>query len=71
MSKEQLEAVTAELDALGIEHTIAHGKHLKMKFAVNGRSRMCVVPVSGSDRLGPRKSRADVRRMLPADGLLA
>lgn len=70
---ECLDAVVGELRAAGIRDIeyANGGKHLQVRWQVSGRSRRVVtVPVSPSDHRAVANTRADVRRLLRADGML-
>jgi hypothetical protein len=69
-----LAAALHELEAAGVRD-IVHapgGKHVQLRWSVNGgASRLYSLPSTPSDWRSPRNVRADVRRILRADGLLA
>jgi hypothetical protein len=70
----RLEAALHELSASGIRDVVRSygGKHLQLRWTVNGgTARMYAVPNTPSDVRSSRNTRADVRRILRADGLLA
>jgi hypothetical protein len=72
MSNECLDAAIATLREAGVyNYQISRGtKHLQLRWEVNGMPRFHVLPGSPSDRRPPNNVRADIRRMLKADGLL-
>ena len=58
-------AVIGELRRAGIaDYQVEYGKHRKIVLEHNGQRRMVVVPNTPSDRFGPRRAAADVRRTL-------
>jgi hypothetical protein len=59
-----LDAVTYELRAAGISYQIEQGKHLKIKWSMNGRNETYVVPRSSGDHRGHKNARAEIRRKL-------
>ncbi len=60
-----MEAVTRELRQAGVTYQIEHGgKHLKIRYTLNGRSGMYVVAVSTSDWRAHKRARAGIRRLL-------
>jgi len=67
-----LEAALAALDEVGIRDVVvARGaRHLQVRWASNGQSRMVVVPCTASDLRSPLNTRREVRRQLRLDGLL-
>jgi len=44
-----LDAVTDELRQAGVDYQVEHGRHLQVRFELNGRSISCTVPLSASD----------------------
>jgi hypothetical protein len=67
-----IDAVTAELRAVGVTYEIAHGgKHPQVHFSINGMRRFYVVPRTPSDWRAAQNARAGVRRLLRKDQLLA
>jgi hypothetical protein len=68
---ENLDAITAVLEAAGVTYTLAWGKHPRVRWIAGGRARMIVVSRTGSDIRGEKNARCMVRRMLRQDGLLA
>ncbi len=74
MKNECLQVALRELASAGIRDvTRAYGgKHLQLRWRVNGSDeRMYSIPVTPSDVRSPHNTRAQIRRMLRADGLLA
>lgn len=71
-ARDYLDMVEEELGAVGVKYTLEHGgKHLIVRWQHNGADRRHVMPASPSDsRRGVINSRADVRRILRADGLI-
>lgn len=69
---EELAAILHELAGVGIHSPIVApgGKHLQVRWETNAGSRFYSLPRTGSDWRGARNARAEVRRMLRADGLL-
>jgi hypothetical protein len=61
---ETLDAVTAELDAVGIGWDIRECRHYKVAFVLKGKSQTIVVPRTPSDYRAPKAARAFVRRVL-------
>jgi hypothetical protein len=60
-----LEAVTTELRQAGIDFQIEKGrKHPKVRFVLNGRNQLYVVPFSTSTRNSHKDARCGVRRLL-------
>ena len=67
-----LDAALGELNAAGIRD-VAHargGKHLQIRWQVNGATRFYSLPGTPSDHRSVANTRADVRRLLRADGFL-
>jgi hypothetical protein len=74
MRNECLIAALDELAKVGIRDVVqAHGsKHLQLRWRTNGHGeRFYAVPGSASDHRSHLNVRADIRRMLRADGLIA
>ncbi len=67
-----LAAALDELAAAGIRNpTRAYGgKHLQLRWEVNGAERMYSLPATPSDHRAAANTRAGVRRLLKTDGLL-
>ena len=68
-----LQAALGELEAAGIRdiETVHGGKHPQIRWRMNGHGlRVFSVPGSPSDWRSPRNVRANVRRILRADGVL-
>jgi hypothetical protein len=67
-----IDAVIAELRAAGIyDYEVARNhKHPQIHWGVNGSRRYLAVSATPSDSYAATKARADVRRLLKADGLL-
>ena len=59
-----LGAVTTELREAGIDYQVERGRHLRVRFELNGRSIACTVAVSSSDWRAHRNARSNVRRLL-------
>lgn len=71
MANENLEAVSAELEAAGVKFTVRNGgKHIHLEWQHEGAARMFVVPATPSDRRGWLNARTDVRKILREDGLI-
>lgn len=73
MRNEELDAALNELKAAGISDPIVSrgGRHLQLRWQLgNGAIRFFSVSTTPSDRRGPRNARAEIRRLLKADGLL-
>jgi hypothetical protein len=69
-----LEAALRELDAAGIRDVeqVRGGKHMQIRWQVNGhRLRVYTLPLTPSDWRSPHNTRADIRRLLREDGVLA
>lgn len=64
-----LAAVLEELGRFGLSPTVEQGKHLKVRFEVNGQRRTYTVPRSPSDHRSIPNCRAGVRRLLRQAGL--
>jgi hypothetical protein len=67
-----LDAALAELDAVGIRayDVVRGGKHLQLRWTVNGQLRLLTLPCSASDWRSERNTRSDLRKMLRQDGML-
>ena len=68
-----LEAALKELDAAGIRDVeqVHGGKHLQLRWQTNGRGlRVYNMPRTPSDWRAVHNTRAGIRRLLRADGLL-
>jgi hypothetical protein len=68
-----LDAALRELNAAGIRDVerVNGGKHLQLRWRVNGHAlRVFTVPGSPSDWRSPHNTRADIRRLLRADGII-
>jgi hypothetical protein len=61
-----VEVVVDELQKAGIDYEIETSKHVKIKFELNGRALLYVVPASGSDRYGHKNARSGIRRIIRA-----
>jgi hypothetical protein len=73
MRNECLDAAIDELNAAGIRDvTRSYGsKHLQLCWqSPTGTPRMLSISITPSDHFAPQKVRADVRRLLRADGML-
>jgi hypothetical protein len=72
MKNECLDAALEVLREAGVHGaSVARGgKHLQVQWQVNGRPRFYVVSGTPSDVRSVANTRADMRRMLRADGLL-
>ncbi len=72
MKNECLKAIRAELSRVGIRDvTQVHGgKHTQVRWAFNGTVRSYTVPGTPGDVRSVRNSRAAIRRLLRADGLI-
>jgi hypothetical protein len=72
MRNADLDVAVAELDAVGVrDYVVARGgKHLQLRWIVNGQPRMLTVPLTASDWRSPKNTRSDLRKILRADGLL-
>lgn len=76
MSKDNnpcVQAIVGELDACRIPYTVevSGGSHAKIKWQAGQHKRLYFTGWSPSDWRAPKKARADVRRMLKQDGVLA
>ena len=74
MANACLSAVLEELRIAGIHQPVvaAGGKHLQVRWSnTRGVVRMYPVPCTPSDRRSVNNCRADVRRILREDGMLA
>jgi hypothetical protein len=67
---EILEGVLALLRSHGFDPTVEYGKHIKVRWVVNGKTRMQVVSFSSSDNLAAKNALSDVRKSLRMDGVL-
>jgi hypothetical protein len=67
-----LEAALQELDAAGIRDVerAYGGKHLQLRWQVNGERRMHSMPATPSDLRSAANTRAQIRQKLRADGRL-
>jgi hypothetical protein len=67
-----LEAALGELAKAGIRDVVRSfgGKHQQIRFRTNGSERMYTLPTSPSDFRSKANVRADIRRILKADGML-
>jgi hypothetical protein len=67
-----LEAALSELAKVGIRDVERSygGKHLQIRFRINGTERMYSMPITPSDVRSASNTRAGIRRMLREDGLL-
>jgi hypothetical protein len=68
-----LDTAIAELKGAGVYDfkIVSGGKHPQLQWQINGVLRFYALPGSASDWRTPHNVRADIRRMLKADGLLA
>jgi hypothetical protein len=68
-----LAAALDELSKAGIRDVVQSngGNHLQLRWSVNGVTRMFTVPCTPSDWRSPRNTRAQMRRALAEDGMLA
>src|SRR5262245_40487197 len=69
-----LEIALRELEAVGIRNVeqVRGGKHWQLRWQVNGHGpRVYTIPGTPGDWRSPHNVRAEVRRMLREDGLLA
>lgn len=65
MRNEVLEAVTNELHAVNADYLVNHaGKHLHVRFKINGESKCQVIPKTASDWRAAKNARALMRRTL-------
>jgi hypothetical protein len=63
-----IDAVTAELCAVGIDYAIVRGgKHVQVHWSSNGARRFYVVPATSSDWRAVQNARAGIRRILRHD----
>jgi hypothetical protein len=67
-----LEAALSELAKVGIRDVERSygGKHLQIRFRINGTERMYSMPITPSDVRSASNTRAGIRRMLREDGML-
>jgi hypothetical protein len=65
-----LEAVTAELDRVGVRYAISVSGHVFVRWQHGGSMRRIVVSATPSSNHARWKARGDVRRMLRRDGLI-
>jgi hypothetical protein len=67
-----LEAALSELAKVGIRDVERSygGKHLQIRFRINGTERMYSLPLTPSDVRSAANTRADIRRILREDGML-
>jgi hypothetical protein len=72
MRNDCLTAALQELDAAGVRDIARAygGKHMQLRWQVNGTERMYVLPMTPSDIRAAANTRADIRRILREDGLL-
>mgnify|MGYP000868752103 FL=1 len=68
-NSDPLEAVRAELRAVGISFRLQHGKHTKVKFMLAGREMMYVIPSTAGDGRSTANCRAGIRRLLRLNGV--
>lgn len=66
---EPLEAVKAELRAVGITFWIVQSRHTKVKFVIDGRKLMYVIPSTTGDDRVVANCRAGIRRLLRCHGV--
>jgi hypothetical protein len=68
-----MEVALHELDAVGVRDVqqIHGGKHPQLRWQANGALRVYTLPGSPSDVRASRNVRAEIRRLLREDGLLA
>jgi hypothetical protein len=67
-----LDVALRELAAAGIRDVVQApgGKHWQIQWQANGECRMYSLPVTPSDHRAAANTRAEIRRMLRADGFL-
>lgn len=72
MRNDCLNAALQELSAAGVRDIARAygGKHMQLRWQVNGTERMYVLPITPSDVRAAANVRADIRRILREDGLL-
>jgi hypothetical protein len=72
MRNECLDAALEELRLAGVNKrlVVRGGKHIQVQWQCNGAIRFYVLPVTSSDVRAVANTRAGVRRLLRADGLL-
>jgi hypothetical protein len=63
-----LEAVTAELDRVGVRYVIGTNGHVFVRWRHRGGKRRIVVSATPSSNHARWNARGDVRRMLRRDG---
>ncbi len=68
-NSDPLEAVKAELRAVGISFWLQQGKHTKVKFMLAGREMMYVIPSTTGDGRSTANCRAGIRRLLRLNGV--
>lgn len=68
-NSDPLEAVKAELRAVGIAFWIVQSRHTKVKFVVEGRELMYVIPSTTGDGRAMANCRAGIRRLLRCHGV--
>jgi hypothetical protein len=65
MRNEVLDAVTSELEAVGLDYSVNQtGKHLKVGFKVGETAKNAIVPKTSSDWRAAKNARALVRKTL-------
>lgn len=63
----ELEAVTDELTAAGIDYDITNGKrHIQVRFTANGRANLVICGGNAGDPRAVPNARSRVRRMIRA-----
>jgi hypothetical protein len=72
MKNECLAAALQELSAAGVRDVdrAYGGKHLQLRWRVNGTERMYSLPITPSDFRSAANTRAQIRRILREDGML-
>jgi hypothetical protein len=72
MKNECLAAALQELPAAGVRDVdrAYGGKHLQLRWRVNGTERMYSLPITPSDFRSTANTRAQIRRILREDGML-
>ena len=72
MKNPELDAALSELKTAGISDPIVSrgGKHLQLRWQVGNAIRFFTVSTTPSDWRGGRNAKAEIRRLLKADGFL-
>jgi hypothetical protein len=63
-SSPALAAVLDELTAAGATYTVTRNRHCKIRWELDGRKGVAIIPFTASDWRAPMNARADVRRQL-------